>query len=177
MKWGMVQSVQLCRCTDEYQRTTNRVSPPATHDPLFANPCHQSAYHQRFTDRTVHPLRQTWVQMRGNPRSRTQILSLRQQSFPQTRTDLCAPERPCTGQRASCQLQGSQRDARGDILHQSRAASTQRGFIEYLTYGCIAGHFRLIRYLSFGHYYSEHAAVMDCQIATDSSPMGGGSVR
>lgn len=173
----MVQSDQLYRCTDGYQRPTNRVPPPATHDPLFADPCHQSAYHQRFADRAVHPLRKTWMQMRPYLRSRTQILSLRQQSFPQTRTDLCAAARPCTGSRASCQLQGSQRDARGDLLHQSRAATTQRCFVGYLTYGCITEHFRFLRYLSFGHYYREHAAVMGCRIATDSGPMEGGSLR
>ena len=125
-----VVSVQLGNCTDGFTTNQNIFPSKTPHSPLQTHPHHRSAHLERLTDRTLHPLWQTWMQVRTYPRPWSQILSVGQLSGPQTRTRICASEVSASSRRFPHQLSDGQADLRRDLEYQSRTAATERQVVK-----------------------------------------------
>ena len=152
-----VISVQLGNCTDGFDAKNNRVPSKTSHDPLQAHHHHWPAHLERLTDRALHPLRQTWMQVRRYSRPWSKILSVGQLSRPQTRTGVCASKIPRSSRSFSAQLSDGQADLRRDLKYQSRTAATERQVLKN-AHGYPAGLFYVDRNHSFCNPRSEYAS-------------------
>ena len=152
-----VISVQLGNCTDGYDPKDNRGPSKTTHDPLQTHHQYWPRHLERLTDRTLHPLWQTWMQVRRYSRPWSKILSVGQLSRPQTRTGVCASKIPRSSRSFSAQLSDSQADLRRDLEYQSRTASSERQVVRN-TYGYPAGLFYVDRDHGFCNLRSEYAS-------------------
>ncbi len=121
-----VESVQVGNCTDGFTTNQNIFPSKTTHSPLQTNYHYRSTHIEGLTDRTLHPLRKTRVQVRKYSRARSQILFVGQLPRSQTRTGICASERSSAGRGFFQQLPNDQADLGGNIEHQSRTAATQK---------------------------------------------------
>ncbi len=121
-----VISVQLGNCTDEFTTSKSIFSSKTTHGDFQTNYHHRSAYLEGLTDRTLHPMWQTRMQMRKYSRTRSQILFVGQLSGSQTRAGICASEGSPARRGVTHQLSDGQTDLRRDLEHQSRTATTQK---------------------------------------------------
>lgn len=81
----------------------------------------------RLSDRALQALWQARVQMRGWPRSRTQVLSVGELSRPAATNGLCAAGVARSNRRVRCQLPPSPRDFRCDFRDQPRVAAPPGG--------------------------------------------------
>lgn len=124
-KIGVV-SVQLGNCTDGFAASQNFFPAKTTNDPLQTHHHHRTAHLERLTDQTLHPLRQTWMQVCKYCRAWSQILSVSQLSRPQTRTGICASEIPSSSRGVSHQLSDGQANLRRALEYQSRAVATEK---------------------------------------------------
>ena len=152
-----VESVQLGNCTDGSTANENIFPSKTTHDPLQTHHHHWSTHLERLTDRTLHPLRQTWVQVRRYSRPWSKILSVGQLSRPQTRTGVCTSKIPRSSRSFSAQLSDGQADLRRDLEHQSRTAASERQVI-IDAHGYPAGLFYVDRDHGFCSLRSEYAS-------------------
>ena len=126
MSWIEVISVQLGNCTDGFTANENLFSSKTTHDPFQTHHYHRPTSLEGFAYQTLHPLWQTWMQVRQYSRPWSQILSVGQLSGSQTRTRICASEISPSSQGFTYQLSDDQTHLRRDFEYQSRAASTER---------------------------------------------------
>jgi hypothetical protein len=143
-----LQSDQFYTWSDEYTeaatgglaQTTYCSSAPVTSPP--GDPA-------RLTYRALQALRQAGMQMRRWPRSRPQILSLREPPRLTATNGLCAAGVLRTNGRAPGQLSPGSRDIRRDLRDQPRTAAPPRGtlrngrersaFLAYGLYRCEIG--------------------------------------
>ena len=152
-----VISVQLGNCTDGLAAKDNRVTSKTTHDPLQTHQHHWPSHLERLTDRTVYPLWQTWMQVRRYSRPWSQILSVGQLPWPQTRTGVCPSKIPRSSRSFSRQLSDGQADLRRDLEYQSRTTATERHVVKN-THGYPAGLFYVDRDHGFCNLRSEYAS-------------------
>ena len=152
-----VISVQFDNCTDGFAANENLFPSKTTHDPFQTHHCHWPTPLEGLAHQTLHPLWQTWMQVRRYPRPWSQILSVGQLSGPQTRTRICASEISPSSRGFTYQLSDGQTNLRRDFEYQSRAAATERYGVknphEYL-----AELFSVHRDRSFCNLRSEYAS-------------------
>lgn len=152
-----VISVQLGNCTDGFDSENNRVPSKTSHDPLQTHHNHWPTHIERLTDRTLHPLRQTWMQVCRYSRPWSKILSVGQLSRPQTRAGVCASKIPRSSRSFSAQLSDAQADLRRDLKYKSRTAATERHVV-INAHGYPAGLFYVDRDRGFCNLRSEYAS-------------------
>jgi hypothetical protein len=152
-----VISVQLGNCTDGLSTKNNRVPSKTSHAPLQTHHHHWPTHLERLTDRTLHPLRQTWMQVRRYSRPWSKILSVGQLSWPQTRTGVCASKIPRSSRSFSPQLSDGQADLRRDLEYQSRTAASERHAVKN-AHGYPAGLFYVDRDHGFCNLRSKYAS-------------------
>ncbi len=152
-----VISVQLGNCTDGFDPENNRLPQKKSHDPLQTYHLHWPTHPEGLTDRTLHPLRQTWMQVRRYSRPWSKILSVGQLSWPQTRTGVCASKIPRSSRIFSAQLSEGKADLRRDLKYQSRTSATERHAVKN-AHGYPAGLFYVDRDHGFCSLRSEYAS-------------------
>ena len=167
-----VISVQLGNCTDGFDSKNSRLPSQTSHDPLQTHHLHWPTHIERLTDRTLHPLRQTWMQVRRYSRPWSKILSVGQLSRPQTRTGVRASKIPRSSRSFSAQLSEGKADLRRDLEYQSRTSASQRQVV-INAHGYPAGLFYVDRDHGFCNLRSEYASgVVDRNIGRNRH-MGG----
>ncbi len=152
-----VISVQLGNCTDGLDTKNNRLPSKTSHDPLQTYHLHWPTHPEGLTDRTLHPLRQTRMQVRRYSGPWSKILSVGQLSRPQTRTGVCASKTPRSSRSFSAQLSDGQADIRRDLKYQSRTAAPERHAVKN-AHGYSAGLFYVNRDHGFCNLRSEYAS-------------------
>ena len=167
-----VISVQLGNCTDGFATNKNIFSSKTTHGPLQAHHHHRSALLERLTDRTLHPLWQTRMQVRKHSRPWSQILSVGQLSGSQTRTRIRPSERSSKSRGITHQLSDDQADLRRDLKHQPRAAATQKRVVKN-AYEYRTGLSYVLRNHCFCNLRSEYASATVGRFIGRSRHMGG----
>lgn len=126
---------QLYKCTDKHARIAAQTvfcRSASITQPTAAPGAAARSFAPRFPHRALHTLRQAGLQMRSWPRSRPQVLPLRQSlpTAPANRllaSGLLSPRRRC-----SYQLSPLAPDFGRDLRHQSRAVSPSRGTLRNL---------------------------------------------
>ena len=167
-----VISVQLGNCTDGFTTSENVFPSKTPHDPLQTHHHHRSAHLEGLTDRTLHPLWQTWMQVRKLPRPWSQILSVGQLSGSQTRARICASERSPASRGFARQLSDDQTDLRRDLEHQSRTAATQKRFVKN-AHGYPTGLLYVVRNRCLCNLRSEYASAAVGRFIGRNRHMGG----
>ena len=152
-----VISVQLDNCTDRFTTNENIFPSKTTHDPFQTHHYLWSALLAGLAHRTLHPLWQTWMQVRRYPRPWSQILSVGQLSQPQTRTRICATEIPPASRGFTHQLSDGQTDPGRDLEYQSRTAATERNVVKN-AHGYSAELLYVVRNHGFCNPGSEYAS-------------------
>ena len=129
MQFIAVISVQFINCTDEIADKVYLFSSDPKKFPAQTGRLSRSAPAARFAHRAIHPMRKARVQVRGRPRTRTQILPLRQLSRSQTPARLYPPAVPQACPQIPGQLPETQGFTGADLRHQSRTSAKKGGTV------------------------------------------------
>jgi len=121
-----IESVQLYNYTDGTIPEDILIPSKTSHDSCQTNRDDRFARPAGFFDRTLHSLWENRLQMRGNSRPWSQIFSVGQLSWPQTRAGVCTAKVPDTGESICSQLPEDKTNLRGDLQHRSGALTTER---------------------------------------------------
>jgi hypothetical protein len=167
-----VVSVQLGNCTDGFAANKNIFPSKTTYNPLQTHYHHRSTSLEGLAHRTLHPLWQTWMQVHRYPRAWSQILSVGQLSWTQTRTRICTSEIPSSGRGVSQQLSDGQANLRRNLEYQSRAAATEKYAVRN-THGCPAELLNVDRDRGFCNLRSKYASGVAGRTIGRSRHMGG----
>jgi len=132
MKEIYIDSEQFINCTDYGKREINNFIAQKTYYPGKASCCHRFTDTAWLFDRTLHSLWQAGMQVRRRSRSRPQVLYIRQLSWSQAGTGLCASKLPGASKAICGQLPKDKTNIGGDLKHQSRALTTERNIVKDL---------------------------------------------
>ena len=167
-----IESVQLYSSTDESIRNDNCFSAQTPHTPIQAPGDHWPTCLERFSYRTVHPLREARMQMRRNSRTRSQILSIGQLPGPHARTRVRIAEISGSGKGIPRQLSEDQSHPRGDLLYQPRVVTTTGEVVEN-DYGHPSGGFHFRRHRRCSCRRGEYASIAARRNVCRKSRLGG----
>ena len=129
MQFGIIISGQLINCSDEVAHAVHLFSSNPKKFPAQTGLLSRSAPAPRFAHRALHPMRKARVQVRGRPRTRTQILPLRQLSRSQTPARLYPSAVPQGCPQIPGQLPETQGFTGTNLRYQPRTSAKKGGTV------------------------------------------------
>jgi hypothetical protein len=167
-----IETVQLYNSTDGSTRKDNCLSSQTTNDTIQTRGSYWPKHFERIADRTVHPLRQTRMQMRRHCRPWSKILFVGQLSGPQARTRVCAAKIREPSQGVSRQLSEDQTHIRGYLQYQSRIVTTKGETVKN-EHGHRSGDLHFRRRRGFRYHRGKYASVIGRRSVPGDRPLGG----
>ena len=121
-----IKSVQLFNYTDGRIPEDILIPTKTPHTSCQTNLGNRFSNPAGFFNRTLHSLWKARLQVCRNCRAWSQIFSVGQLSWPQTRAGVCPAKVPDPGEPICSQLSEGKTNLRGDLQHQSGTLTTER---------------------------------------------------